>query len=90
MRRWMRRRYGIDWYAGGRWYAIGRTWWTKWGARRACRRVLRGAGAGAARVVIVLAPVAARTAAGSSQPARPDTWSGADRRRPVVWAGARR
>ena len=77
----MRRRYGIDWYAGGRWYSIGRTWWTKWGALRAAR-------CGAARVVIVLSPVAARTSAG-----RPATWSGpaggaftAAR----AWVGARR
>ena len=74
----MRRRYGIDWYTGGRWYSIGCTWWTKWGARRACRRVLRDARCGAARVVIVLS-VAERTPEGRSEPARPDTWSGADR-----------
>ena len=69
----MRRRYGIDWYAGGRWYSIGRTWWTKWGALRACRRVLRGASCGAARVVIVLS-VAERSSKGRSRPA---PWSGA-------------
>jgi len=68
----VRRRYGIDWYAGGRWYSVGRTWLTKWGARRACRRVLRDAGCGAARVVIVRA--AARSSAG-----RPAPWSGAAR-----------
>jgi len=69
----VRRRYGIDWYAGGRWYCIGRTWRTKWGALRACRRVLRGASCGAARVVIVLS-VAARSSKGRSRPA---PWSGA-------------
>ena len=73
----MRRRYGIDWYTGGRWYSIGRTWWTRWGALRACRRVLRHASCGAARVVIVLS-VAERSSAGRSRPA---TWSGAVRSR---------
>ena len=67
----VRRRYGIDWYTEGRWYSIGRTWWTKGGALRACRRVLRDARCGAARVVIVLTPVE-----GSGQPARYGTWSG--------------
>ena len=83
----MRRRYGIDWYAGGRWYSIGRTWWTKWGALHACRRVLRAARCGAAaRVVIVLSPVAARTSAG-----RPATWSGPGGFTAArAWVGARR
>ena len=80
-----RRRYGIDWYTGGRWYSLGRTWWTKRGARRACRRVLRDALCGTARVVvIVLSPVAARTSAGSPAAARPATWSGPGARRPVA------
>ena len=66
------KRYGIDWYS------TGRTWWTKWGALRACRRVLRNAKCGAARVVIVLSPVAARE--GSGEPAaRPASWSGTGR-----------
>lgn len=75
--RLMMRRYGIDWYTGGRWYSIGRTWRTQWGALRACRRVLRDARCGAARVVIVLSPVE-RTAAGRSRPpARSAAWNGA-------------
>ena len=71
----MRRRYSIDWYAAGSWYAIGRTWLTKWGALRACRLVMRNADCGAARLVIVRSPVK-RSAADSSQPARPAIWSG--------------
>lgn len=74
--RLMMRRYGIDWYARGRWYSIGRTWRTQWRALRACRRVLRDARCGAALVVIVLSPVE-RTAAGRSRPARPAAWNGA-------------
>ena len=72
--RLMMRRYSIDWYAEGRWFSIGRTWRTKWGALRACRRVLRDARCGAAREVIVLSPVE-RTAAGRSP--RPAPWNGA-------------
>ena len=68
----MRRRYSIDWYAGGRWYSIGRTWLTKWGALRACRLVMRNADCGAARLVIVRSPVK-RSSVGRSRPA---TWSG--------------
>ena len=83
--RWRRRRYGIDWYAEGRWYSLGRTWLTKWGTRRACRRVLRTAGA--ARVVIVLTRVGVRTSGGSSEPVRPATWSGDRRRQPAPAGG---
>lgn len=75
MMRLMRRyRYGIDWYTEGRWFSIGRTWWTRRGALRACRRVLRDARCGAARVVIVLTPVGKRTAGGRSTPAQPAPW----------------
>ena len=78
----MRRRYGIDWYAGGRWYSIEHTWWTKWGTLRACRRVLRDARCGAARVVLVLS-VAERTAGGRSRQPRLASWGGASARAAV-------
>ena len=68
-------RYAIDWYTEGRWYSIGRTWWTLRGVLRACRRVLRDSRCGAARVVIVLTRRAA--------PARPAPWHGASPRAAV-------
>ena len=71
----MRRRYGIDWDAGMRWYSIQRIWRTKGGGQRAGRRVLRNAECGAARVVIVLSG-AERSFEGRLRPA---TWSGAVR-----------
>lgn len=37
------RRYVIEWYAAGRWQRIGRTWWTRFGARRAAKRIRRNA-----------------------------------------------
>ena len=70
-----RYRYGIDWYTEGRWFSIGRTWWTRRGVLRACRRVLRDARCGAARVVIVLTL--------STAPARPAPWHGAGARAAV-------
>ena len=48
----LRMRYGVAYYADGAWQSIGRTWWTRRGATRAARRVLRNAArCRAARVV---------------------------------------
>ena len=41
LRRFLRRRFLVEWYAGGRWQRIGRTWRTWHGAYRAARRVDR-------------------------------------------------
>ena len=45
------RRYVIEWYAVGRWQRIGRTWWTRWGARRAAKRVQRTAVCHATKII---------------------------------------
>jgi len=45
------RRYVIEWYTVGRWQRIGRTWWTRWGARRAAQRVQRNAVCHATKII---------------------------------------
>ncbi|MDD9986367.1 MAG: hypothetical protein OXQ31_22350 [Spirochaetaceae bacterium] len=45
------RRYVVAWYAVGRWQRIGRTWWTRWGARRAAQRVQRTAVCHATKII---------------------------------------
>ena len=45
------RRYVVEWYAVGRWQRIGRTWWTRWGARRAAKRIKRNAVCHATKII---------------------------------------
>ena len=41
----------VEWYAVGRWQRIGRTWWTRYGARRAAQRVQRNAVCHATKII---------------------------------------